>query len=106
MKVSGHNPPDLLASKTPSANNPKAQAEVAQKAASASINPGVALVLTGGTRAMAKDGQGQTAVVDAKKVAAIKAAIAEGSFAPNPEAIADKLLSNAQEMLQATPKQA
>jgi negative regulator of flagellin synthesis FlgM len=106
MKVSGHTIPDLMASKTPSANTPKAQAEAAQTATSAATNPGVAVVLTSGTRAMGKDLQGQSAVVDAKKVAAMKAAIADGSFAVNPEAIADKLLANAQDMLQAAPKQA
>jgi negative regulator of flagellin synthesis FlgM len=35
---------------------------------------------------------------------AMKAAIADGSFTVNPEAIADKLLSNAQEMLRTTLK--
>jgi negative regulator of flagellin synthesis FlgM len=34
------------------------------------------------------------------KVSAMREAIAQGSFAVNPEAIADKLLSNAQEILQ------
>ena len=36
---------------------------------------------------------------DAKKVASISAAIDNGSFKINPEAIADKLISNAQELL-------
>lgn len=36
---------------------------------------------------------------DAEKVARISQAIAEGSFKVNPEAIADKLLANAQEMV-------
>lgn len=104
MKVSGHTTPDLIASKTPSANTPKAQAEAAQAATSAATNPGVAVVLTG-ARALGRDVQGLSSVVDAKKVAAMKAAIADGSFTVNPEAIADKLLANAQDMLQAAPKQ-
>lgn len=40
-------------------------------------------------------------VVDQSKVDSIKDAIAKGSFTINAEAIADKLLSNAQEMLAA-----
>ena len=40
-----------------------------------------------------------TAEFDAEKVARISKAIDEGSFKVNPEAIADKLISNAQELL-------
>jgi negative regulator of flagellin synthesis FlgM len=38
-------------------------------------------------------------VFNSEKVAAMKAAIADGSFKVNPEAVADKMLSNAAEML-------
>jgi len=103
MKVSGHTTPDLLASKTPSTNTPKAQADAAQAATSAPTNTGVAVTITSNARALGKD---QPAVVDAKKVAAMKAAIADGSFSPDAEAIADKLLSNARDMLAAAPNQA
>ncbi len=41
-------------------------------------------------------------VVDTGKVEAMKAAIANGSFKVNAEAIADKLLANASEMLTAS----
>jgi len=41
----------------------------------------------------------ETSPVDATKVAAIKQAISEGRFAINAEAIADKLVSSAQELL-------
>lgn len=40
--------------------------------------------------------------IDEAKVAAVKAAIADGSFSVNPGAIADKLLANAQEVLSRT----
>lgn len=40
-----------------------------------------------------------TAEFDAEKVASISKAIEDGSFKINPEAIADKLISNAQELL-------
>jgi len=41
----------------------------------------------------------ETAEFDAEKVARISKAIEDGSFKVNPEAIADKLISNAQELL-------
>lgn len=37
--------------------------------------------------------------IDAEKVARMSQAIADGSFKPNPEAIADKLIANAREQL-------
>lgn len=43
--------------------------------------------------------QAATADFDAEKVNRISQSIADGSFTVNPEAIADKLISNAQELL-------
>jgi negative regulator of flagellin synthesis FlgM len=40
--------------------------------------------------------------IDTAKVASVKSAIQDGTYVVNPEAIADKLLSNAQEMLNRT----
>src|SRR5574343_184508 len=48
------------------------------------------------TNGVARSG---TDVFDAEKVEAMRAAIENGSFSVNAEAIADKLLSNAREML-------
>jgi negative regulator of flagellin synthesis FlgM len=42
---------------------------------------------------------GTNAEFDAEKVARIAQAIADGKFTVNPEAIADKLIANAQELL-------
>jgi negative regulator of flagellin synthesis FlgM len=42
----------------------------------------------------------ESPVVDAKRVAEIKQAIAEGRFSINPENIADSLLENVRQMLQ------
>ncbi|MBI3367262.1 MAG: flagellar biosynthesis anti-sigma factor FlgM [Burkholderiales bacterium] len=44
------------------------------------------------------------AVFDADKVKRISDAIRDGKFTVNPEAIADKLIANAQELLQAKTK--
>lgn len=43
-------------------------------------------------------------VFDAEKVARISTAIAEGRFQVNPGVIADKLIANARELLDRTPK--
>ena len=104
MKVTGYTPPDLTASKTQSGQTPKPETAAAQTATTAAANPGVAVVISGHARATGKDAAGQAPVVDTKKVAAMKAAIQDGSFKVNPEAIADKLLANAQELYQPTPR--
>jgi negative regulator of flagellin synthesis FlgM len=46
--------------------------------------------------------QADVAEVDTKKVADVRTAIAQGTYTVNAEAIADKLLANAQEMLKRT----
>ena len=101
MKVPGNLSTDLSASKTPATNTPKTQPEPVQTALAAAPSAGVEVVLTSGARALGKDTANAPAEVDAKKVASMKAAIADGSFTINPEAIADKLLSNAEDMLNA-----
>jgi negative regulator of flagellin synthesis FlgM len=101
MKVTGYTPSDIPASKTPP---PKAEPNAAQTATSAASDPGVAVVITNTAKSMGKDAVNQAAEIDTKKVEAMKAAIQDGSFTVNPEAIADKMLSNAQEMFSATPK--
>jgi negative regulator of flagellin synthesis FlgM len=104
MKISSYNPSDLPASKTAANNTPKAEPNAAQVATSAASNAGVSVVITSTSRTLGKDPVNQAPEIDSKKVEAMKAAIQDGSFTVNPEAIADKLLSNAQEMFRTTLK--
>jgi negative regulator of flagellin synthesis FlgM len=50
-------------------------------------------------RALEAGNTGDTPDVDTAKVNAVRASIANGTYKVNAEAIADKLLSNAKEML-------
>ena len=63
---------------------------------------GVAVTVSTLARGLEKTGRSETADIDTNKVATVKAAIQDGTYVVNPEAIADKLLSNAQEMLNRT----
>lgn len=62
--------------------------------------PGVTVSLSASTsQALSSTGSGGSEVFNTEKVEAMKAAIANGNFQVNAEAIADKMLSNAAEML-------
>ena len=63
---------------------------------------GVAVTVSTLARTLGAPKGGDTALVDMAKVNSVKAAIQKGTYVVNPEAIADKLLSNAQEMLNGT----
>ena len=63
---------------------------------------GVAVTVSNLARALKKPESTQPGDIDTAKVASVKAAIQDGSYVVNPEAIADKLLTNAQEMLNRT----
>ena len=102
LTVSNHPHPERPTAKTPAASTPQSQADAAQAAAPSASDVGVSVVITATARSMAKGSVSSTADVDAKKVATMKAAIQDGSFQVNPEAIADKMLSNAHEMLRTT----
>jgi negative regulator of flagellin synthesis FlgM len=67
----------------------KAQPAAPDASAKVALSSTAATLLTGAT----------TAEFDADKVARISQAIADGSFKVNADAIADKLIANAQELL-------
>ena len=63
---------------------------------------GVTVTLSSTSQAMSAGGGNSSDVFNAAKVESMKQAIANGTFKVNAEAIADKMLSNAAEMLSAT----
>jgi negative regulator of flagellin synthesis FlgM len=87
----------------PAAGAPAAPAEAAKASAGVAVGTAptvdasatVALSSTASTL-LSSGGAGE---FDAEKVSRIAGAIADGSFKINPEAIADKLIANAQELL-------
>lgn len=87
------------------AERPNAGAEAAAAAgAAAKPQPGSGVTVTlssSASQAISGSGGSGNDVFNAEKVEAMKAAIADGSFKVNAEAIADKMLANAAEMLSA-----
>ena len=65
-------------------------------------SPGVGVTVSSLARTLEATRSGDTPDVDMDKVNAMRQAIEQNTFAVNPEAIADKLLANAREMLNRT----
>lgn len=63
---------------------------------------GVAVTVSNLARSLATAESGATSDVDTQKVSETRSAIQKGTYAVNPQAIADKLLANAEEMLRRT----
>ena len=87
----------------PAAGTPGAPAEAAKATAGAHAT-GAANVDASATVALSSTAStllsgGASCEFDAEKVARISAQLADGTFKVNPEAIADKLIANAQELL-------
>src|SRR5689334_15059045 len=87
----------------PAVGTPAASADAAAKAApghatgAANVDASATVALSSAASTLLT--AGAASEFDADKVARIGAAIADGSFKINPEAIADKLIANAQELL-------
>ncbi|CAN5889130.1 hypothetical protein BH11PSE8_BH11PSE8_16240 [soil metagenome] len=86
---------------TAKATSPAADANKAQAAATPT-KPDASAKIELSSAATGLMAGGSTAEFDADKVARISKQIEEGSFKINPEVIADKLISNAQEVLTKT----
>ena len=80
------------------AKSPASAAEGAAKGAQAASAAGVPVTVSTAARALEQTGRA-TGDFDANKVKAVRAAIEKGTFSVNAEAVADKMLSNAQEIL-------
>jgi negative regulator of flagellin synthesis FlgM len=108
MKI-GHQSDPSLATQVNTSQSPKtvagARPGVSEKASETrgkSSSAGVSVTVSSAARALEKADRNDGAEVDAQKVASVRAAIQQGTYVVNPEAIADKMLSNAQEMLKRT----
>lgn len=100
MKIGQPNPGAVTSTSSPATGASKPGTGVAEAGSSHDIKkPGVAVSLSAQTKNLTQLGHAD-AEVDMDKVKAVAAAIENGTFKVNPEAIADKLLANAQEMLQ------
>lgn len=106
MKIG--NSPDASASSTkveqrPAARKPEASggSDVARTAATSAPAPSTQVAISSTAKLAASGGGADDGSFDAAKVDRIAKAISEGKFTINARAIADKLVSNAQELLDA-----
>jgi negative regulator of flagellin synthesis FlgM len=100
-------PSDLPVVPTPPAapgtsGAPKAGQGAAATAAQTAQSADVAVTVSTQARSLEQANRGESADVNLEKVNAVRTAIEQGTYVVNPEVIADKLLANAQEMLNRT----
>lgn len=104
MKI--NQPTDTSVARTSSAaatsakNAPAVSAQSPAATASNAQSAGVAVTVSTLARSLEANKAAELANVDSKKVQNVRTAIAKGTYVVNAEAIADKLLANAEEMLQ------
>ena len=77
---------------------PNKAASTSGAASTPSAAPSAGVPVTVSNQALAME-QSKGPDIDMAKVASVRTAIANGTFKVNPEAIADKLIANAREML-------
>lgn len=81
------------------AQSPNAAATANASANQSARSAGVAVSMSSMARGLEKIDRNAQADVDMQKVQSVRAAIQDGSYKVDAEAIADKLLANAQDML-------
>lgn len=96
-------PVSTTAPATPSKAGQSAASAANSAAAKSAQSAGVEVTVSNLARSLSTTKSSESADVDMAKVNAVRDAIQNGTYKVNPEAIADKLLSNAQEMLGNTP---
>lgn len=101
MKIGAHSSPaaDAAALSRANAEAGAAAAKAGGKKPAAADAAASSSVQLSSTAASLLAANASTPEFDAAKVEKIKQAIADGSYKVNPDAIADKLLANAQELL-------
>ena len=100
MKIGNSDSPQPLATTTLATS--RATAETKAGAAPPAADASSQVALSSAATSLLQGTTGTTAAnadFNAEKVAQVSAAIESGTFKPNPEAIADKLIANAQELL-------
>jgi negative regulator of flagellin synthesis FlgM len=95
-------PPSQAAATSGAAAKGSPAATANEAASRQASNAGVAVKVSAQVRTLEQASRGEAAEVDMDKVNAVRNAIAQGTYVVNPEAIADKLLANAKEMLDRT----
>lgn len=88
-----------VAASSAAKSGPAASTLAKTTASKSTQSAGVAVTVSTLARSMESSSSGDAPDVNMEKVNAVREAIAQGTFKVNAEAIADKLLSNAQEML-------
>ena len=91
--------PSVSSAAQKGANNTNASMTATSEAVEGTRTVGVAVTVSTLARSLEKPERNDGADIDTQKVAMMKAAIQDGSYEVNADAIADQLLANAQEML-------
>jgi negative regulator of flagellin synthesis FlgM len=106
MKIGNSDSPQPLATTTLSTSRATADTKPGAAPAAPAANASTQVALSSAATSLLQ-GTGSTTAANAdfnaEKVAQVTAAIEAGTFKANPEAIADKLIANAQELLNKTP---
>ena len=92
-------PVNANAPTVPAKGHQGAASTAATAASKSTQSAGVAVTVSTLARSLEATKGADATDIDMKKVSSVRTAIKEGTYKVNPEAIADKLLSNAQEML-------